>query len=135
LRRRNRHILTDYGFLHEQDNTKLIRTAGAADTLLVAEKGLNMYKRTEDQKAGDPGKVWWEKHRPFWQEVLAVWREIYSRKKDIAFREKGGDGKLAQALFKLDDESLKARKKPDDVKAEIRSLIESHFRTIEIGAK
>ncbi len=135
LRRRNRHILTDYGFLHEQDNTKLIRTAGAADTLLVAEKGLNMYKRTEDQKAGDPGKVWWEKHRPFWQEVLAVWCEIYSRKKDIAFREKGGDGKLFQALFKLDDESLKARKKPADVKAEIRSLIESHFRTIEIGAK
>ncbi len=86
LRRRNRHILTDYGFLHEQDNIKLIRIEGYADVELVQEKGLNMYKRVEDQSEGDAGKAWWDAHRPFWREVLAVWREIYSQKRDIAFK-------------------------------------------------
>jgi len=135
LRRKNRHILTDYGFLHEQDNIKLIRTEGKPDVELVQEKGLNMYKRVDDAEAGMPGKVWWEAHRPFWREVLAVWSDIYARRKDIAFKEKGGDSKLAEALFKLDEESLKQQKSPERMRAEIRALIESHFRTVELGVQ
>jgi type II secretory pathway component PulJ len=133
LRRKNRHVITEYGFLHEQDNTKLIRTAGYADVPLVQEKGLNMYKRVEDQSQGDAGKNWWSQRRPFWREVLSAWAEIYSRRKDIAFKEKGGDGKLAMALFKLDDESFKAGKKPEDARIEIRALIDAHFKVSEVG--
>lgn len=135
LRRRNRHILTDYGFLHEQDNLKIIRTPGAPDTVLVAEKGLNMYKRVDDPNAGLPAKEWWEKHRPFWREALAAWHDLYSQRRDIAFKEKNGDSKLAEALFKLDEESVKAGKTPSDVRAEIRALIEQHFQTAQVGAK
>jgi hypothetical protein len=89
----------------------------------------------DDAEAGLPGKKWWEEHRPFWREVLAVWSDIYARRKDVAFKEKGGDNKLVEALFKLDEESLKQRKSPESVRVQIRALIESHFRTIEIGAK
>ncbi len=133
LRRRNRHILTDYGFLHEQDNVKLIRAKGYADVELVQEKGLNMYKRVEDASDGLPGKEWWEKHRPFWREVLAVWSDIYSQRRDLAFKEKNGDGKLAEALFKLDEDCFKQGKSPESAKSDIRALIDSHFKTVELG--
>lgn len=135
LRRRNRHILTDYGFLHEQDNIKLIRAEGSADVELVQEKGLNMYKRVEDVSAGLPGKEWWEKHRPFWREVLAVWNDIYGQRRDLAFKEKDGDQKLAEALFKLDEETFRQGKSPESVRDNIRALINSHFKTVELGVQ
>lgn len=133
LRRKNRHILTDYGFLHEQDNIKLIRTEGYADVELVQEKGLNMYKRVENQSKGDVAKAWWEAHRPFWREVLLVWNEVYSHKRDLAFKAENGDRELAEALFKLDEETFKKGKSPESVKGEIRALIDSHFKTVELG--
>ncbi len=133
LRRKNRHILTDYGFLHEQDNIKLIRTEGYADVELVQEKGLNMYKRVDDAEAGMPGKAWWDAHRPFWHEALAVWNEVYSQKRDLAFKAENGDRKLAEALFKLDEEFFKEGKSPEGAKGEIRALIESHFKIAELG--
>ncbi len=133
LRRKNRHLLTDYGFLHEQDNIKLIRTEGYADVELVQEKGLNMYKRVDDQSEGDAGKAWWEVHRPFWREVLSVWNDIYGLKRDMQFKEVKGDSKLAEALFKLDEEVFKQGKLPESAKSEIRALIDSHFKTVELG--
>ena len=135
LRRRNRHILTDYGFLHEQDNIKLIRAEGKPDEELVQEKGLNMYKRVDDAEAGMPGKVWWEAHRPFWREVLAVWSDIYGTRKDLKFKEAKGDEKLFSALFELDDKRFKGEKTSADLKSEIRAVIDSHLGTDEVGVQ
>jgi hypothetical protein len=135
LRRRNRHILTDYGFLHEQDNIKLIRAEGKPDEELVQEKGLNMYKRVDDAEAGMPGKKWWEAHRPFWREVLAVWSDIYGTRKDLKFKEAKGDEKLFSALFELDDKRFKGEKTSADLKSEIRAVIDSHLGTDEVGVQ
>ena len=135
LRRRNRHILTDYGFLHEQDNIKIIRAEGKPDEELVQEKGLNMYKRVDDAEAGMPGKVWWEAHRPFWREVLAVWSDIYGTRKDLKFKEAKGDEKLFSALFELDDKRFKGEKTSADLKSEIRAVIDSHLGTDEVGVQ
>lgn len=135
LRRKNRHILTDYGFLHEQDNTKIIRTEGYADVELVQEKGLNMYKRVENQSEGDAGKAWWEAHRPFWREVLAVWNDIYGMKKDLKFKEAKGDEKLFGALFELDDKMTEGKKNSTDLRGAIRAVIDSHLGTDEVGVQ
>jgi len=135
LRRQNRHILTDYGFLHEQDNIKIIRAEGRPDEELVQEKGLNMYKRVDDAEAGMPGKVWWEAHRPFWREVLAVWSDIYGTRKDLKFKEAKGDEKLFSALFELDDKRFKGEKTSADLKSEIRAVIDSHLGTDEVGVQ
>ena len=135
LRRRNRHILTDYGFLHEQDNIKIIRAEGRPDEELVQEKGLNMYKRVDDAEAGMPGKKWWEAHRPFWREVLAVWSDIYGTRKDLKFKEAKGDEKLFSALFELDDKRFKGEKTSADLKSEIRAVIDSHLGTDEVGVQ
>ncbi len=43
LKRTNCINITDSGYVHEQDNQKIIRTNGT-DKLLVEEKGLNTYK-------------------------------------------------------------------------------------------
>jgi hypothetical protein len=44
LNRTNRLHITDSGYIHEQDNKKIIRKDGV-DKLLVEEKGINSYKR------------------------------------------------------------------------------------------
>lgn len=56
--------ITDSGYLHEQDNQKIIRTNGA-DKLLAEEKGHNTYKRIEE-KACAAEKIYWEKNSAYW---------------------------------------------------------------------
>ena len=48
LKRTNRMNITDSGYLHEQDNQKIIRSNGT-DKLLVEEKGQNTYKRIDEK--------------------------------------------------------------------------------------
>ena len=49
LKRSNRLVLNDNGYVHEQDNQKIIRKNGN-DKLLVEEKGINSYKRIDDKQ-------------------------------------------------------------------------------------
>ncbi len=48
LKRTNRLNITDSGYVHEQDNDKVIRKDGV-DKLLVQEKGINSYKRVDEK--------------------------------------------------------------------------------------
>jgi ComF family protein len=55
MQRTNKHILTDYGWLHEQDNLKIERD-GSKDQVIVAEKGLNAYTKIDNAKC-EAGRV------------------------------------------------------------------------------
>jgi hypothetical protein len=71
MTRRNRHQLTDYGWLHEQDNLKIVRKENTADTL-TAEKGLNSYVKIADEECAAAQK-WWDENKEFWVRVRAAW--------------------------------------------------------------
>ena len=61
LKRTNRLTLTDFGWVHEQDNQKIIRHQGS-DKLLAEEKGVNSYKKTDESKCA-AAKAYWEKNK------------------------------------------------------------------------
>lgn len=84
MRRTNHHEIRPDGYVHEQDNDKIIRSE-AGDQLLVSEKGLNTYRRTDETKCR-AAKDWWTKNRAYWNDVRAVWDEVLSQQDGVALR-------------------------------------------------
>jgi len=67
--RKNRHEITDYGWLHEQDNLKVQRDS--EDQLLAKEKGWNTYTKVEDSQC-QPAEDWWKVNKQYWADVRAT---------------------------------------------------------------
>lgn len=56
----NRHEITANGWIHDQDNDKVIRKTGKKDVLLAQEKGVNEYVKVSDEKC-KTAQDWWKK--------------------------------------------------------------------------
>ena len=126
MTRTNRHALTDYGWVHEQDNLKVIRKGGE-DSVLVAEKGMNRYMKIDESNC-EPGKEWWKENGAYWRLVRAEWQRVFDRKQDIDLVKKVDDKMLWQSLFALGDEMKgSATEKPKEVRKEIASIIDKYM--------
>lgn len=96
--RGNRHEVTDYGWVHDQDNDKVIREAGKEDVLLAKEKGYNTYKKVADSRC--QGAIdWWKKHEGKWATVRAKWDEVYGRNSNLSLHAKVENKVLFKYLF------------------------------------
>lgn len=71
LKRGNRILVTDSGWVHDQDNQKLLRT-GDSYQLLAEEKGVNDYHRINIQYC-EKAKQWWDANHFFWNMVRGEW--------------------------------------------------------------
>lgn len=132
MQRRNRHILTDYGWLHEQDNLKIVRENGR-DSVIVAEKGLNKYTRIDDKHC-QPAIDWWEQNRDYWKLVRAEWDNIFDRKQNLHFVKTVDERLLWEALFDLGDElAEQAEVESSYVSSEIENLIQLYITDRDIG--
>lgn len=67
----NRHTLTANGWVHTQDNRKVVDREGK-QLILSYETGLNAYQRTENPLAKE-ATAWWEKNSLFWNKVRTFW--------------------------------------------------------------
>lgn len=70
----NRHAITPNGWVHEQDNTKLILD-GAAAQALVREVGVNTYTHADNIDA-TTAMEYWEKTSNFWGNVREEWTRL-----------------------------------------------------------
>ncbi|SHI26635.1 MULTISPECIES: DUF6607 family protein [Leeuwenhoekiella] len=111
LMRGNRQEITDYGWLHDQDNSKIIREDGKEDVLLAKEKGYNTYKKVDDSRCAAAEK-WWQENEEKWAKVRAKWDEVYGRNKDLVLEEKVDNKVLYKYLF---DEGYEEVAKIDEV--------------------
>lgn len=102
MMRGNRQEITEYGWLHEQDNDKVIREDGAEDVLLVQEKGYNIYTKVADEKC-QVARDWWKEHKGYWADVRAVWDEVYAREGALTLKRAVDDKPLFMHLFALQD--------------------------------
>ncbi|GAB3641230.1 DUF6607 family protein [Spirosoma arcticum] len=118
MRRTNHHEIWPDGYVHEQDNDKLIRSE-AGDQLLVSEKGINRYKRTDETKC-QAAKDWWAKNRTYWNDVRAVWDEVLSKRDGVALRGQVKGNVLGREL----DELAATAQKPGYNSATARPLIQ-----------
>jgi hypothetical protein len=99
---RGNHVeITDTGWLHEQDNEKVIREDGKEDVLLVQEKGYNVYRKVADEKC-KVAQNWWKDNYDFWSRVRSKWDNVYGRDKDLALEKKVNGQALFMQLFPMD---------------------------------
>ncbi|MBC91675.1 MAG: hypothetical protein CMC67_06100 [Flavobacteriaceae bacterium] len=112
--RGNRHEISLEGWIHDQDNAKVIRESGKKDVILSYEKGYNEYRRVSDEKCIS-AKKWWKKNQNKWEKVRQKWRSVYDRKTELTLARKKDGSPLFIFLF---DQKVKNQK-------EISSIIES----------
>ena len=101
MERGNRIEITDEGWVHDQDNEKIIRKPGKDDVLLAKEKGYNTYVKVDDsqcQAAAD----WWKEHTEKWALVRDKWDAVFARDKDLHLAEKVNNKPLYKYLFEDD---------------------------------
>lgn len=115
--RGNRHEITNYGWLHDQDNAKVVREKGEEDVILANEKGYNTYVKVDDSRC-QAAQDWWKVHQDKWATVRAKWDEVYSRDKDLVLENKVDNKVLFKYLF---DDEMTAEK-------EINKVIESFVK-------
>lgn len=114
MKRGNRQEITEFGWVHEQDNDKVIRKDGEKDILLVQEKGFNTYTKMPDE-ACKIAQDWWKENKQLWERVRKVWAEVYDREGPLTLKNKIEDSPMFMHFFKLDN---------DTSEEEIRTLIE-----------
>jgi hypothetical protein len=96
--RGNRHEITDYGWVHDQDNEKIIREAGKEDVVIAKEKGYNTYVKVDDSKC-KAAQDWWKKEYDKWASVRAKWDEVYGRNTTLTLENKVNNKVLFKHLF------------------------------------
>ncbi|WP_422361435.1 DUF6607 family protein [Reichenbachiella sp.] len=128
MTRTNRQEITDYGWVHEQDNNKIIRS-DKGDVLLAQEKGWNTYAKTDDSKC-EVAKKWWDKNQAYWADVRLVWDELFAQKKTVAINMKVDDKIMFQRLFALEKEMINIQ--PYDAEqsqTKIKAVIQKHLKS------
>lgn len=98
VRRGNRHEITSNGWVHDQDNKKIIRQENLEDTILAEEKGYNTYVRVSDKKC-ESAKIWWKKNHDKWHIVRNVWNKVYAENKTLTLLNKVENKVLYKYLF------------------------------------
>lgn len=83
--RGNRHEITSFGWVHDQDNLKIIRKSGQKDIKLAAEKGYNTYVKVDDERC-KKAQEWWASNHKSWKLVREQWANIFNKKQDLKLK-------------------------------------------------
>ena len=97
--RGNRHEITKDGWVHDQDNFKVVKDSESdSEVIIASEKGINTYTRVDESNCKEAIK-WWDENNEKWLLVLEKWNSIYSRKDDISLRQSVENKPLFSFLF------------------------------------
>ncbi|MEL6718397.1 MAG: DUF6607 family protein [Bacteroidota bacterium] len=116
---RSNHIeITQAGWIHDQDNLKVMRKAGEEDFVVAEEKGLNVYKKVDDAKC-QAAIDWWKDNKMMWADVRQSWDKVFAKDKDLSLKDKVDEKRLYEHLFSLD---------PSTRSKEIKEIITSFVK-------
>jgi hypothetical protein len=124
--RGNRQEITDYGWVHEQDNDKIIREDGAEDVLLAQEKGYNTYVKVDDAQC-KAAQNWWKENQKFWAKVRKSWDKIYDRDTPLKLAKSIDKQPLFMHMYPVE--------KANGGKKEINAVLEKFIVTEENSTK
>lgn len=114
LKRRNIHEITSYGWLHEQDNDKIVRDDNGKDVVLAQEKGYDTYTKVADSKCLS-AQNFWKQNFAIWKNVRDKWQNIFERDQDLVLQKSVDNKPLFTHLFDF---------KTDTPKEEINTIID-----------
>lgn len=110
----NRHQLTPTGWIHWQDNTKMMPAKDGSDNLVpvVQEYVLNTYERFDGYNVA-AAEAYWAKTAPYWEAVRAKWAEVATAQGGIRIEQEASAGtRIADELLILADLIKEARPTP-----------------------
>jgi len=125
----NRHVITPWGWVHEQDNSKLM--LDAAPQVLVREVGVNTYKAFDDYPV-EAAESYWAGTADYWAGIRDEWTRIAAENDRFAITIKGETEDLYMPLLELANEVNRSDKELDTALAEARDVMGS-FVTGDIG--
>ena len=129
LRRGNRIYLTPQGWMFEQDNKKISRTA-AGDKLIAEEKGYEEFTKADEAKF-KYAQGWWKAQQAYWADVRNVWADVYKKKPVLKLENKRKEGKLLyDRLFDLGDKSAKEKWSSAKNKEEVNKAISGYLLSV-----
>jgi hypothetical protein len=121
LKRGNRIQITPDGYVHEQDNEKLLREGGS-DKLIAQEKGYNTYHRVEDKDCA-VAKEWWKKNEAFWSVVRNKWNDYIAHNNTVAVKAKVDDKVLADHFTALWKDWNSQKVKTSELDAKVQEVL------------
>ena len=106
LNRGNRVEITNYGWLHEQDNKKIFRT-NFSDEIIAMEKGYNTYEKVDEEKC-QMAINWWKKNSNKWQYVRDNWNKRLAQSSDLFVDLENNSISLYKRISDLNIDSVNA---------------------------
>ncbi len=125
LIRGNRQELTAYGWMHRQDNHKVMRTNGI-DKLIAVETGYNTYTKVAETKCALAKKEWDATAR-YWSVVRKVWDRVESEGIDMTLKMMVDGELLYEKMFDLAEKSSTMTETA--LEKEISAIIKAHTVT------
>ncbi len=133
LHRVNHHEITATGSVHEQDNKKVVRADGK-DKVIVQEKGLNTYDRTDESRCA-AAKAWWEQHKQFWALVRKNWDKLYAANTAVILQKKVNNEPLYKAMSTLEKKAFDKELSGAALEKEIAATLQQFAANKDMGLK
>lgn len=116
----NRHAITPDGWVHEQDNSKLVMRG--RPHILVREVGVNTYVKADDIEA-KIADDYWAATEGYWAGVRAEWARLESENESFGLTIQGEPEPLYAPLLEIAGAVEKGEKGVEDAIAEARAVI------------
>tara|TARA_B100000795_G_scaffold201443_1_gene155248 strand:+ start:1306 stop:2202 length:897 start_codon:yes stop_codon:yes gene_type:complete len=98
LNRGNRIEITNEGWIHKQNNQKILRTDTANDVSIASEYGINSYVKINNERC-KYAKIWWNKKSEKWKIVRKEWELVFDQNDTISLKPNHEDKPLWEYLF------------------------------------
>ncbi|WP_443937657.1 DUF6607 family protein [Pedobacter sp. MW01-1-1] len=122
LNRGTRITLTPQGWMFEQDNKKVVRSANG-DKVLAIEKGYEEFTKI-DAKQFAYAQKWWSNQETYWADVRSVWSDVIASSPNALKVQTIVNGKLLyEALFSLGNQSVKEKWSSSQNKEKIKAAL------------
>lgn len=125
----NRHTITSWGWVHEQDNSKLI--LDQEPQVLVREVGINTYRKFEEYPV-EAADAYWSETSDYWAGIRAEWNRIEAENDSFAVTLKGETTDLYMPLLDLAN-MVQEGDKETSLAIEEAKVVIAKFVTSDIG--
>ena len=132
----NRHQITPKGWIHWQDNTKMMPAKDGSGALVpvVQEYVLNTYERFDDYNVAAADE-YWAKTKDYWAAIRAKWDEVKRANGGIKIEQAANEGNssIGSELLQIADAIKKGETTSDDATAQALAKIEAGTGTVLAG--
>lgn len=126
----NRHAITPFGWVHEQDNSKLVLRDGQPH-VIVREVGVNTYRRIDSDDA-HIADDYWAATKDYWAGVREEWTRLENEAGAFALTVQGEPEPVYQPLLKL-AKAVEDGEKTDEAAVADAVKVIAEFTTPDVG--